>query len=229
MDRPSLIPSLIVTGVAVCAVGPIAAYAGVTPGQVDNFQDGTTLGWSVGGAHPAPPANVADGGPGGMGDAYLRLTATGGQGSGSRFAAFNSTQWAGDYTSAGGTGLSMDVQNLGPDDAFLRLRFWDPVGGNIAITEGAFVPAGSGWVSIAFAVDAASLTALTGTAAGAVSNAAELRLFHNPSPDYPLPPIGPPPVSLVLGVDNIRAVPGPAAPVLAALALGGAVGWRRRR
>ena len=83
-------------------------------GQVDSFEDGLTAGWSVGpgepvGAqHPAPPQNVATGGPGAAGDNYLQLTALGAPGPGSRLSAFNMDYWAGDYLSAGITALSMD-------------------------------------------------------------------------------------------------------------------------
>ena len=104
----------------------------------------------------------------------------------------------------------MDVRNFGPDDAFLRLLFADPAGAsptNIAITDAVFVPGGGNWTSIDFDVSASSLIAILGNPATALTNATELRIFHNPSPTFPAPPTGPPPVTLTLGVDNIQAVP----------------------
>ena len=44
-----------------------------------------------------PPVRVSDGGPGGAGDAFLRVEGNGGSGSGSNLVAFNTDQWSGDY------------------------------------------------------------------------------------------------------------------------------------
>lgn len=215
---------------AISASLPMAAAAQVVLGQVDTFQDGTTGGWGAGASHPTPPTNIPSGGPAGAGDAFLQLRAIGGSGPGRALAAFNRTQWAGDYTAAGITRISLDVNNAGPGDASLRLLIWDrpPAGNptNSAITSAVLIPAGSGWQQISFLIDAPSLTPLLGTASGALTSATELRLFHNPDPTYPDPPIGPPPVTLTLGVDNIRAIPAP--PAAATLALA-AAGRRRRR
>lgn len=201
-----------------------AARADVTPGQVDTFESGTLAGWGIGsGGHPVPPA-VVTGGPGGASDRYLRITSLGGFGAGSRLTVFNQAQWAGNYTAAGVPALTMDVINFGPDAVSLRLGFIDLAGGttaNFAISAAVQVPSGSGWRRVTFAIDAASLTAIEGTAAGALAGVNELRLFHNPAPGFP-----PPPVVAVVGVDNITAVPAPGGVMLAL-----AGGWiaRRRR
>lgn len=206
--------------------------------QIDTFEDGTTQGWQVGDpTHPAPPVNIATGGPGGAGDNYLQLTAVGSSGPGSRLSAFNFAQWAGDYIAAGITSIYMDVNNFGPDDLSLRLLFADPAGGppsNVAVTDAVLIPAGSGWQSIVFSVVPADLIAVIGDASLALANATELRIFHNPDPDFPGPGIGIPIVSATLGVDNISptapsaAVAEPAG--LAALGLGLiALGLLRRR
>src|SRR5437868_4809250 len=59
--------------------------SGAVIGQIDTFQNGTTDGWFAGGlgtgAVPAiPPQVVANGGPQGTGDQYLRVTGVGGVG-----------------------------------------------------------------------------------------------------------------------------------------------------
>ena len=75
--------------------------AGITAGQVDDFQDGTTQNWSG-----APNMlSVVGGGQGGAGDLYLQVTSVGGSGPGSRMAFKNDAQWTGDYGAAGITAM----------------------------------------------------------------------------------------------------------------------------
>lgn len=219
---------ILITGFLTLALSPVYA---VTIGQTDDFEDGTTMGWHVGaGGHPAPPANVDTGGPAGAGDAFLQLTALGGSGSGSKLAAFNTAQWMGDYITAGITHITMSVNNLGSaDDLDLRLLFINFAGGppaNIAITDAVHLPVGSGWQNVSFDIRPAALTVLLGTAQGALSNVEELRIFHNPDADYPLPPNGPPAVTALVGVDNIQAAPEPASILLMTSGFA-ALLWRR--
>jgi hypothetical protein len=202
-----------------------SARGAVIVGQVDTFEDGTTQGWTAGGTLAAPvvpPANVTTGGPAGVDDNYLRISAIGGSGPGSKLAAFNLSQWTGNYTAAGVSVIQMNVSNFGPDDAYVRLLFSDPAGGpptNLAITSAAFLPAGSGWTPVTFAVDPASLITLLGSAASALANVTELRIFHNPAATFPGPPEGPPAAVLQLGVDDVAAVPEPFTPSLAGAGL----------
>lgn len=187
----------------------------VTLGQVDTFESGTTEGWVInllgGGSPPvaALPQNIADGGPAGSGDSFLRLTALGGSGGGSRLVAINVGAWAGDYASAGVTGIRMSLRNPGATDLNLRLAFENPNGGpptDLAVsTAGIVLPAGGGWTSALFPTTAAALTPLIGSAANALGTATALRLFHSPDPSFPGPAL-----TAVLDVDNIAAVPEPA-------------------
>jgi hypothetical protein len=221
--------------VALCLLRPAAAPA-LTLGQVDTFEDGTTQNWIVnllamGGAVPAP-VNVVDGGPQGAGDNYLRLTAVGGDGPGSRLSVINLAQWAGDYSAAGVTAITMDLNNLGATDLSLRLFLGNPLGGpptDQAITDAVLLPAQGGWTQAEFALDPISLTVLAGDLATLLASVTELRLIHNPDATFP-----PPPVVAVLGVDNIAApVPEPSSLTLMLLGLGFAGGaalrGRRRR
>jgi hypothetical protein len=222
-----------------CLLSAFAVPAeAVMIGQIDDFQDGTTQNWFVPDAtHPNPPTNIATGGPGGAGDQFLQLTATGGGGPGSRMAVLNETQWAGNYTAAGVRAIEMDVNNFGPDDLFLRLLFEDfsgipftpPV--NLALSANAlFVPAGSGWVHLRFKVSPAFLAVETfGSVAGALADTDTLRIFHNPNPAFPGPGVGIPTVNAQLGVDNITAVPEPGAFLLLAAGLAAWSGRRRNR
>ncbi|MBN8511178.1 MAG: hypothetical protein J0L57_21530, partial [Burkholderiales bacterium] len=148
----------------------------VTRGQVDTFESGTTEGWVInllGIGNPPPealPQNIADGGPAGSGDNFLRLTALGGGGAGSRLTAANAFgAWAGDYASAGVTGIRVDLRNPGTTDLVLRLVFENPTGGpptDLAVsTAGITLAAGGGWTSVLFPATASALTPLLGSAA----------------------------------------------------------------
>jgi hypothetical protein len=207
---------------------------GLSIGQRDTFEDGTTDGWVVallGAIHPAPPVNVATGGPGGADDNFLQLTSIGGSGPGSQLVAINISQWSGDFITAGIFGIAMDVKNLGQTDLSLRLVFSDPGVGppvNVAFsTVPYFLPAGRGWIPIHFPITPADLTAESGSVTAALQNTTALRLYHSADADFP----GDPTVA-VLGVDNITATPEPTSAVLLGsglLALYSPKTWRGRK
>ena len=190
------------------------------PIGIDTFEDGTTQGWARPGPHPAPPVNITSGGPGGAGDNYLQVTALGGSDAGSRLSVQNLSQWTGSFSSL--SGISMDVNNFGPDQLFLRLLFVNFSGApgmsppsDVAWTLApVIVPAGSGWHPVLFNLSPANIFAPLGSVSGALSGVDELRLFHNPVPAFGGPGMGAPPVTAVLGVDNIAPVPEPSTMLL---------------
>jgi hypothetical protein len=187
----------------------------VIVGQVDTFEDGTTQNWIINaagmGAPPpaALPINASSGGPAGAGDAYLRLTALGGGGSGSRLTVANFAQWAGDYLAAGVSALEMDLLNLGTTDLSLRLMIADPIPGpptNIAFsTIAVSLPTGTGWTHVVLPIAPSDLTAGLGSVEEALRNATELRLYHSPALNFPNPVLPIEAIVAQLGVDNIRA------------------------
>lgn len=207
---------------------------GLSIGQRDTFEDGTTQGWVVallGMSHPAPPVNVPTGGPAGADDSFLMLTSIGGDGPGSRLVAINIDQWSGDFIAAGISGIAMDVKNLGQSDLSLRLAFSDPGIGppvNVAFsTVPYFLPVGRGWIPIHFPITPADLTAESGSVTAALHNATELRLYHSFALDFPGEP-----VTALLGVDNIAATPEPTSALLLGsglLALYSLKTWRGRK
>lgn len=199
----------------------------LTLGQSDTFEDGSTQGWQAGPAHPLPPSVVASGGPAGAGDHYLRLQAIGGAGPASRLAAENIAQWTGNYTAAGVTALTLDAANFGSTELWLRLLFDGSDGTNFARAWSAVpvvLPAGSGWQTLRFEISPADLQVQGGgNVALALSDTYSIRLFHSTASTFPGGT-----VVATLGVDNITAVPEPAAAWLLALGLVGLALHRRR-
>lgn len=63
----------------------------VTAGQIDDFENGTTMNWTDGGSS-VPPVNIASGGPLGASDNYLSDPSLGGGGPGSKMVMFNDQQ-----------------------------------------------------------------------------------------------------------------------------------------
>jgi len=186
----------------------VSSGLAVTIGQIDDFEDGTTQGWVVGllGAlHPAPPANIPDNGPAGVGDNYLQLTSVGGAGAGNRLTVINGSQWTGDYIGAHVNAISMDLRNLGNSDLHLRLFVADPVGGppldGAVSTVSVDLLAGQGWTSVVFPLSPESLTAAFGDVTLALKNAGELRIINSLTATFPGDA-----VVAQLGVDNIRAL-----------------------
>lgn len=226
MKRPNFTRAAVVLSIVAALAAPPALALSL--GQSDSFQDGTTQGWTSGAANPVPPVHIATGGPAGAGDGFLLLQSIGGSGPGNRLVAINRAQWAGDYTAAGITALTMDVFNFGPDDLQLRLLF---EGGGPPTTDAAwssvpvFVPGGSGWQRVVLPVTAADLSAPPGhDVAQALAGAHTLRLYHSAASTFPGDA-----VVVMLGVDNITAVPEPASALLLAGGLATLAARRRRQ
>lgn len=196
----------------VLAVPAASAGAQVTAGYTQDFQDGTTAGWAVGGGpmgaiSPTPPINVA-GGRLGVADRFLQLTSTGFPGAGSRLTAHNRTSpWTGDYRAAGISAVEMWVRNRGVSDILLRLGFHALTGGGFVPVRSLtpfFVPGGGTWMPVVFSLAPGALGAPSGVDVEAVMRSVfEIRLMHATTvdlePDY---------LAGMLDVDDIRILGG---------------------
>jgi hypothetical protein len=186
----------------------------------------------MGGVPPSPPQAVPDGGPAGAGDAYLQITANGGDGPGSRLAAINAAQWTGNFLGAGVGAIEMDLRNLGTTDLVVRLLLENPMQApptDEAVTLfGAQLPAGGPWEHVVFPLFAAALAPTVGDPNQLLGGVTFLRIIHSVGADEADPITG------MLGVDNIRAlaapvtVPEPASALLFGVGLLG-LGLSRRR
>jgi len=155
----------------------ISTTLAIVPNQVDNFEDGTTQGWGSGIPNLTPPANITTGGPTGTDDNYLKVTSNGGSGSGSKLVVMNSTQWIGDYITAGVTSVSMNIKNFGATTLNMRIVLEGP-GGNFWSVNPLVVAASSDWPLISFSVQAANLTGGTNVNS-TLSGVTEVRILHS--------------------------------------------------
>ena len=192
------IGAILVT-LALVVVGPALA---VDLHQVDDFQDGTVMGWSEGGASPNPPINVATGGPLGVGDAFLENASSGVGGAGSKMVMFNTAQWTGDYNALG-TDLTIraDMANFDGFDLWMRVAI-EGANGARYVTSGFFVlPADDTWYEVIYEISDASMVLVEGSGSlgATLDDVVEMRLVHGSVPAWRGDS-----TQAVLGVDNLK-------------------------
>jgi hypothetical protein len=189
----------LVTGLAVAR-----ADAAVTFGQLDTFQDGTTMGWVQGVASPAQPVNVPTGGPGGEGDRFLQNVSTGEFGPGGKQIVFNQQQWAGDYNAARVTRIDASVANLGAAPLYLRVALSSGSGDRFGSRAAVELPPDGAWRRVSFDLTADALAQIGGAngLASTLSNVVTLRLLSAQGG----PSFTGDDVVGTLGVDDIRAL-----------------------
>ncbi len=180
--------------------------------QVDDFQDGTTQGWVSNGQNPNPEQNFPNGGPGGVGDAFLQFSSTGSGGAGSRLVIRNLSQWQGDLS--GMLAIDADVKNFGTTDLMMRIAingaggWWGSI--DAQALPAATPPGTDDWTRLTFSLDPVGFTNVLETGglggggtdlAATLANVTELRILHNDVPSY----IGDK-IEASVGIDNITAV-----------------------
>ncbi|HVT13400.1 MAG TPA: PEP-CTERM sorting domain-containing protein [Fimbriimonadaceae bacterium] len=199
----------------------VGAQAQIVVGQTDTFPV-DTMSWQ--GAHPSW---VSTGGPGGAGDSFLQLVSTGGSGPGSNMALNNSSQWSGDYTSAGVGSISADFENLGDTQLIMRLTFFDSNDSTQWVSSSFItLDPGTGWQHFTYAIDPGQFIQTEGTTsfADTMSNVHRMMFRHDPVGSS-----GGTSIVATLGVDNIHAAPVPEPASLAVVGLGVLALLRRRR
>jgi hypothetical protein len=219
--------------VAVLAVGlllSVGSASAITLGQINNFQDGTTQGWETG-QFATPVANISSGGPAGLGDRYIRLTADG-SGSGGRLVGYNFADWTGNYLAAGVNAIRISLNNQSAVSLSIRIAFQSEIvqGGPGYLSQAMVLAPNSGWQTFTIALAPGSLIAVNNPTAYNTffTNVAWTRIIHsvgtgNLNGDF---------VTGQLGIDNITAVPEPSTAALGVagvLAFGVAIARRKLR
>jgi hypothetical protein len=163
--------------------------AQISVGFVNDFEDGTTQGWSNGGSSPNPPTNVTTGGPEGIDDNYLEEISAGGGGAGSKMVIFNSNlEWTGNYTESGTLGIGFDLRNPSNEDLKIRIAF-EGAGDNTQIASSSSInlPAQSDWRIAFLSTDPEDFVVVNGgssTIEEVLQDVNEIRILHNPIPDF---------------------------------------------
>jgi len=178
---------------------PGAGWA-ITEGQIDDFQDGTTMGWKDGVNSPNQPTNEANGGPQGAGDRFLRNASDGSAGAGGKMVQFNNTTWTGDWNAANVAGVRMYLNNLGTNAMDIRIALLSGSTWFVSQTPFALPPA-SGWQHADF--DTGDMTRVSGTLdlAAVLGDVDAFRILHSSTVDFSGDAI-----AAVLGVDNVTAL-----------------------
>ena len=193
---------VVATLVVVCGR---AASGSVTFGQLDSFQDGTTMGWREGLPSPNAPENVP-GGPGGEADRFLRNVSSTADTAGSRIVMFNEAQWVGDYNAAGVTRIDALMANFGTTPLHMRVAVQSGGGTRFASRDAVVLQPGEGWRRVSFDLTSAAMDRAGGfgpdTLEATLSNVRTMRLLSSEAgPAW----IGDA-LDATLGVDDLRAL-----------------------
>jgi len=166
----------LIVAMSVCLTGS-AAHA-IVFGQVDDFENGTVMGWVHGENISGNPANVPNGGPNGTGDNYLRNNSIGGGDEHSRQIIFNRTQWIGNYNAAGVTRVTGFMRNLGTTQLFMRVAL-ESSGTRFSSTTAISLAPGGAWQPVSFDLTSSALTRVegSGTLSTALNNITTMRIL----------------------------------------------------
>lgn len=162
--------------------------AQITAGQVDDFEDATTLGWKHKLVNPNSPVNIATDGPAGVDDNFVRNSNSGNFGvPGANHIMFNTdARWKGNFTAQSIVAIRMDVRNSGANDIHLRVALRG--GPNVSwmgSTNAVVISTGGGWSTIEIPILASDFTVTQGTdtATDILLDVIEMRILSNDGTD----------------------------------------------
>jgi hypothetical protein len=220
------------------------AFAQINYNQIDTFESGTTLNWSIGSPTFVGPT-VQPGGPTGN---FLQLISNQMNGP-PHWIIFNQLQWAGNYNAPNPPGsppvqtIEMDLANFSATFAAMRIAI-KPAGGMSSGyvfvggtgTNGAFdAPGDSVWRHYSFPINASTMAPVNDPLgnpppplAQLLSSVFELRIVQSQTAAFFNMDF----YTGRIGIDNIQATPEPSG-ILAAAAIAAGIAaplrWRRRK
>lgn len=167
----------------------------VVSGQIDDFQDGTTMSW-LGGANPT---NTPSGGPTGADDKFLMLTT----GVNNKLASYNIARWGGNYATAGVGRIEADLKNYGQTDLYIRVVLHGTNGTRWSAKTPFVLPVGGTWTHHGVDLLATNFTITqgTGTFADTIAGLDRLMFRHEViiSTEGSI-------VTGSLGIDNVKGI-----------------------
>jgi hypothetical protein len=158
----------------------------VSAGQVDDFENGTTMNWIKGGASALPVTNISTDGPAGVDDNYIQNQSIGGGGPDSKMVFYNSAQWTGNYTNEAVVAIKMDVRVQGPTTLNLRIAFQNSLGSRICTSIPVVIAPSASWQNITIPVEASNFTFLSGgsTIEDVLTDVLVVRILSSTSPAW---------------------------------------------
>ncbi len=182
----------------------VYAFSQPTIGLINDFESGTTQGWSEGAQSPNKPSNISTGGPAGADDNFLRNISSGVGQAGSKWLMFNTTNsWTGSWSSAGVSQVTLDVRNNSSSAITLRMALGinnNQNNNGSIISSGVEIDANSDWQNITFDVTASDFNNPT-TATSTLNNVGAFRILINTNASW----IGQT-IAASVDVDNITTV-----------------------
>lgn len=162
--------------------------AQISGGQISDFEDGTTQGWSNGGSSPNPPTNIPTGGPNGADDNFLEEISAGGGGAGSKLLVQNDNlEWSGDWlNNLIVIGLQLDCKNAGASDLNLRIGFeGGPNNSRLVTNTAVVIPTSStDWDNYFFDIFDSTVVSGPDSQDEILSDVREIRIISNPDLSY---------------------------------------------
>lgn len=183
-----------------CLAASSLGFSQPVIGQIDDFQDATTMNWGGGGS----PVNVPNAGPNGVGDNCLQFTGIGGAGGGSVPSTHNELQWSGSFQTNTIAVLKVQYKNYSNTDLNMRAVLFGLLGSRWTSTEGFSLPANSGWLTHYHVLGANAMTRTQGTESfsSVYQLVVKMMLRH----DSGTPSSGGTPAAATVGVDNVTAL-----------------------
>lgn len=190
---------------------PASARA-ITFGQIETFESGKAM-W----VSSASTSLLDDGGPAGVGDAYLRITRPDTRPGSLGVFQRHWDVWGGDYLAAGVNAIEADFINLGMSDLAIRFQFSTQTPPTTVFTSSApfVLPPDAQWHHVRFGLSPGDMTPDPSLALRDVGPVGFLHLA-----DLAELIVGRTPVIGSLGIDNIRATPEPVSLVLLMVGVG---------